>query len=1721
MDVIGDYAGTEPFVIDGDALLQVVLDDPLLAIGVEHECSFQILHARHILEQTILAFIQRKANFEIVFWNANRHATIHTGGTSFEMASRTLARTLLINHLKQLENLVIYTFEDLEDSGWLHYETTQKPMFIMTNDGGALANGAQYDARLVVLQREFVFRVLCHGTAVILLKGADYHDTKILSFVHEQRRSRNQGDILSKDFYQAISQIRQSLNCISPGTITRLPRFTNLIAMVIGSYLPRAPPGIPSEILYLFIAHCLILPSLSVQDRARPADALNAELNDIVTNKFLPAMLFTINDVISPLQMAFDLDGRIFSSLIRFIVSKSTSVLAQLIGQAICDGVEEIFSFLGVSGPVLNLPRFAAHYPLPPLLASTLACQNEPSDIKSFRLLAFNNSVINDSLAELSVQTSTTEESEPQSPAHLDFGQIFADTQHWHNQKSLLPSHLGGPKPKAKDERQHRRELRSNQRFMATLQRQAATLTGAAGATLKQIAIAPVGSQTSTNLNKTRVKLQIKETKEKGKATKLSSAEKLRKKIHEQRSTTEQDASQKWWSAQLALLNDLSLDHRIEKMKALCRNRRLDEKVIGLEMRLYCIHLELLKWINEDNPDSSSINDQYTLSILRMIKDICDTGFVSSTASKILTTLLNVMGFGKYAERLLNCNSREDSVVDFPLSFDFVKLVKSKSKGQPPRYLFMAIREDPVIWQLRLFGEYMDRSMDSAVDQRVAFHPDAWQRLVLDSIDEEKSMLIVAPTSAGKTFISFYAMEKVLRGSDNGVIVYIAPTKALVTQIAAEIYARFSKDLNGKSCWAIHTRDYRVNDPQNCQILVTVPEVLAIMLLSPALARVWTPRLKRIILDEIHSIGQQEGGAVWEQIILLAPCPVIGLSATIGSPETFNEWLKTVQNAHGFEHIFIQHPHRYSHLRKSFYVFSGNPRFECLETYKTTSRIRLLHPISLLSFGARSLPEDLALEARDTYTLYQALGSQKASNQSDLASLEPTVFFSSNSHLLRQMDIIRYEASLKSVISRLILHPESQEPSSSLHRIIQHLKDDQISATPEEVLNTSPSRDLFKGNLPFLLADLHVQNELPAILFNFDRSDCEIMAAYIVHFLETSEAHWRESNPEWNRKIRQWEIWCSRSKERERLAARTNRQKKDDESHEDSSQRTWESTFDPDHPSPQFSFAGTHTSYSKSELDQDIEEISRWTNTPTWALLALRRGVAVHHSGMNKRYRSLVESLFRQGFVRIVIATGTLALGINAPAKTTVFCGDSPFLTALMYRQCAGRAGRRGYDLLGNVIFYGLPMDRVQRLILSRLPSISGNFPLTSTLTLRLFNLLDGSKYAPVAVKAVQSILSLPHISFGSETGQEQLRHHLRFSIEYLRQSRLLTENGEPMNLFAVAAHLYYTEPSNFALVAVLRKGALHTICTQSKGLEAKKQDFMLLMCHLFGRRYFSKVFGDEKHIKMLTQKYPSTVVLPPLQDNVREILAKHESEILRIFTAYALAYATTNESGVGRDCQLPLSGQTFSGLALDEASQFHAYLKTTSIRTEVRSAFVANSGHSDDFTSISELVTTARRGLHLNGHAIPSMERILASSHSTPGEGGLEHVLNGYLLDFYTHGQVATLAAANGIRRGDVWYLLQDFTLILATIKAALEQLLLRVSKRSSVRDDSDEEDTDIDLDRVIVDTNEVDQVDIAEPGESDFKRPLGVQDIDWKVYELVRSVSVEFEKKFKAMWA
>ena len=51
----------------------------------------------------------------------------------------------------------------------------------------------------------------------------------------------------------------------------------------------------------------------------------------------------------------------------------------------------------------------------------------------------------------------------------------------------------------------------------------------------------------------------------------------------------------------------------------------------------------------------------------------------------------------------------------------------------------------------------------------------------------------------------------------------------------------------------------------------------------------------------------------------------------------------------------------------------------------------------------------------------------------------------------------------------------------------------------------------------------------------------------------------------------------------------------------------------------------------------------------------LKRGIGVHHSGVLPLLKEVVEMLFQRGFVKLLFATETFAMGVNMPARTVVF----------------------------------------------------------------------------------------------------------------------------------------------------------------------------------------------------------------------------------------------------------------------------------------------------------------------------------------------------------------------------------------------------------------------------------------------------------------------------------
>ncbi|MBW3619785.1 MAG: DEAD/DEAH box helicase [Actinobacteria bacterium] len=117
---------------------------------------------------------------------------------------------------------------------------------------------------------------------------------------------------------------------------------------------------------------------------------------------------------------------------------------------------------------------------------------------------------------------------------------------------------------------------------------------------------------------------------------------------------------------------------------------------------------------------------------------------------------------------------------------------------------------------------------------------------------------------------------------------------------------------------------------------------------------------------------------------------------------------------------------------------------------------------------------------------------------------------------------------------------------------------------------------------------------------------------------------------------------------------------------------------------------------------------------------AMMNGIAAHHAGMVPAFKEAVEVCFQRGLLRVVVATETLALGINMPAKTVVierlekWNGESHvLLTPGEYTQLTGRAGRRGIDRIGHaVVLYQRDLDfkTVAGLVGTRTYPLSSSF---------------------------------------------------------------------------------------------------------------------------------------------------------------------------------------------------------------------------------------------------------------------------------------------------------------------------------------------------------------------------------------------------------------------------
>ncbi|VDM09116.1 unnamed protein product [Wuchereria bancrofti] len=961
-------------------------------------------------------------------------------------------------------------------------------------------------------------------------------------------------------------------------------------------------------------------------------------------------------------------------------------------------------------------------------------------------------------------------------------------------------------------------------------------------------------------------------------------------------------------------------------------------------------------------------------------------------------------------------DKQKEYVTDLWISLGFGKSKKSTTFSESRLTLNMNM----IYYQLAYGGEIIDIRSDPQKDDRVTDH----------------SAVIIAPTSAGKTFVSYYCIERVLRQSDEDMVVYVSPSKALLNQVCGSVYARFrNKTLTGgKTLFGTLLLEHFEN-PMNCQVLVTIPECLENLLLSTnPVVQAMIDKIKYVIFDEVHCISASPDAHIWEHLLLLIRCPFLALSATISNATVLHQWLQSAEKSKNIctplnEVELITYGERYSELELA--VQRINPTIDAATPDGTAVNSMVQHfmpygvykPVKLSMFG---IPDDQQLTARQILDLYHALAEVDPVVKEEF---EPCSFFNykpgGEKIWLTREDIRRLEVALKNrFLEWLGMNPE--RANKVLQQIGRNIEQElDIRSRPFD------QRAVAMKSIAPLVLELRDKELLPAICFNEDRRMCEKLAQQLFDYLEMQQKKF-EASAEYKKYEIKDEEKIAKMMKRKRDAAATKEKKKSKavdkferaETEELEHKEQVVDDYDPlaamrlrlDMVLERFKLHGRQRDvdlYQKVTARLTKDRLSGRETTKLLFKL-FERGIGFHHPGLNSKERGAVEILFRSGHLAVLFSTSTLALGINMPCKTVLFGVDDANLTPLQFRQMSGRAGRRGFDHSGSVIFMSIPTAKIRRLLTASLSTLRGNLPFTTSYVLRLFGYIHqedsvmsklrsgNQKFSPFELR-LRTVLSFLTNSFIlhtraelSSTVQKQLRLYTLFAIQVLRSLNLLNENGELSGLASLVCHLSGNEPGNLLFAHLLQNGVFHNLCRgNTVSREELKSQLVLIFAHLFTNLRLPLNWNpDDKN------SYPSTgeseIFLKPLPDSCASLIKQYADKVEILYREF-MRLNDPNKRFQGD--VFSLTGYTDSSVSMFSSSIVHPF---------------------HDCLLFDESFIPAR-------------------SPNPVDHRGRKVYLNAYAVDFWRLESKKALERDNGISENRVWSLIHSFSATLLKIKDAL----------------------------------------------------------------------------------
>lgn len=669
--------------------------------------------------------------------------------------------------------------------------------------------------------------------------------------------------------------------------------------------------------------------------------------------------------------------------------------------------------------------------------------------------------------------------------------------------------------------------------------------------------------------------------------------------------------------------------------------------------------------------------------------------------------------------------------VDELLSDEFSERIKSSTRlyYNNANTILQRVNINPIRYQM--VESYWRLKPLSTWDKQIK-KLDEWQITAINMIEQNKSILITAPTSSGKTVIAQYCAIKDLKQQNNTKVLFVVPNSILATQVAGT----FS---NSGIRAGLYTNENEYGNLKEVNVIVATPSKAEELLCTSQLEPTYT------VFDEIQQINGFEGETI-ERLIRVINCPFLVLSATIHEPRNFCNFL-AITSQHDVE--LITYNKRFIVQQK--HVWNGN-------------ELITLHPLNCIDVDYivqdKFVTGDLAMTARDVYVM----GCDMAKHFDD-SSLHPENHFDTNEPINVPM-VESFEKYLKGKLVEFALNDPNK-----VHTYLESYN----STNTDWILDESEieSPDIPVSKLIDMFKTLNSKKLLPALCFMMNNFAVMDVYKNIVTKMESVETHYfpwyhnfMEHMHEYIQSFIDGENTLKESISKG-IAGRGNKQKQIQDTLNQHRRRTIldflsrietkyeceilrasESTtlsdsekqmitnflkqdyaykhrihyasqinaievklpvFNPYAPTSLFSF---HKNPLSVEVMRDIKaklkkfarqsagsSVSKDISYDNIYLRGIERGIVLYSSNMPASFQRIIQELIVNNHAPVCIADDSLAYGVNFPTRTVVMLGATPneIIDVSKGTQMSGRSGRRGYDTQGHIVYCRINYKKIMR----------------------------------------------------------------------------------------------------------------------------------------------------------------------------------------------------------------------------------------------------------------------------------------------------------------------------------------------------------------------------------------------------------------------------------------